>query len=52
VLTHGRWKDFFQGGSSGFFQVVAKSIFSGVANCGEISFYRLTNKPKQFFYKK
>jgi len=40
----------FPGGiSSGFFQVVAKSIFQGETNSGEISFYQLKTKRKTFF---
>jgi len=41
-------RNFFQRGNSGFFHVVAKSIFPGGANTGEISFYQLEAKRKDF----
>jgi len=40
------------GGNSGFFQVVAKGIFQGWPNSGEISLYQLESKTQTFFYKK
>ena len=40
------------GGNSGFFQVVAKGIFQGWPNSGEISLYQLESKRQTFFYKK
>jgi len=43
-------KIFSRGANTGFFQVVAKSIFPGVGNSNEISFYQLENKRKNFFY--
>jgi len=37
-LRHGRWKDFFRGGSSGLLQRVTKMNFPKGAHSGEISF--------------
>jgi len=43
---------FSRGENSGFFQVVAKSIFPGEANNDEISFYQLRNEEKNVFILK
>ena len=45
-IHHGRWKDFFQRGNSGFFQVVTKSMFWGGATTVKFHFAnsKLTEK--------